>query len=254
MMGEKQDKRVVPCLDVRDGQVVKGVQFESIQVVGDPGQLARKYQNQGARELVLLDITATKQNRGPDLGVVREVGSTCTAELTVGGGINSVERATQTISAGASKVSVGSAAVSNPQLICDLSSALGSRAVVVALDAARVNKGDLQWEVCVRGGKEPTGRGAVEWAQRLVQMGAGEILLTSVDRDGTVDGYDLALVSAISCAVDVPVIASGGAGTPDDMAEALDAGASAVLAASIFHFGEYTVGQVERFLSELDEK
>lgn len=238
--------RVIPCLDVRDGRVVKGVRFQGLRDAGDPVERAAAYEAQGADELVLLDVSATPEGRGNALRTVRAVRQVLGIPLTVGGGVRTADDAGALLDAGADKVSVNTAAVRDPSLLAALAERFGRQCTVLALDAARRGDG---WEVVVKSGAERTGLDAIEWARRAVALGAGEILLTSWDRDGTRSGYDTALLSAISAAVEVPVIASGGAAHAAHLAEALRAGASAVLAASIFHDGETTVAAVKRELA-----
>ncbi|MBI1849964.1 MAG: imidazole glycerol phosphate synthase subunit HisF [Planctomycetes bacterium] len=241
-------RRIIPCLDVRDGRVVKGVRFAGLRDVGDPAERAAAYEAQGADEIVVLDVSATPEGRGTQLEVVRRVRERLAIPLTVGGGVRSLDDASALLDAGADKVSVNTAAVERPELLEEIATRLGSQCAILALDAATSREG--QWEVVVRSGSERTGRDAIEWAREAARRGAGEILLTSFDRDGTRSGYDLALVRAVSAAVRVPVIASGGAASPEHLLDALEAGADAVLAASIFHDGEWTVESVKRFLHE----
>ena len=238
--------RVIPCLDVRDGRVVKGLRFTDLRDVGSPSLLAAEYERQGADELVLLDVSATPEGRGAALDTVRAVRRVLSIPLTVGGGVRRPEDAADLLEAGADKVGVNSAAVADPGLLSLLAERFGRQCVVLALDAARLGEG---WEVVVRSGSDRTGIDAVNWAARAASLGAGEVLLTSWDRDGTGAGYDLPLLRAVAGAVGVPVIASGGAATPGDLAAALRAGADAVLAASIFHDGVFTVGQVKAALA-----
>nr|4EVZ_A Chain A, HisF-LUCA [synthetic construct]4EVZ_B Chain B, HisF-LUCA [synthetic construct] len=241
-------KRIIPCLDVKDGRVVKGVNFENLRDAGDPVELAARYDEEGADELVFLDITASHEGRETMLEVVERTAEQVFIPLTVGGGIRSVEDASRLLRAGADKVSINTAAVKNPELITEAAEEFGSQAVVVAIDAKRVGGG---WEVFTHGGRKPTGLDAVEWARKVVELGAGEILLTSMDRDGTKAGYDLELTRAVSEAVSVPVIASGGAGELEHFAEVFELeGADAALAASIFHFGEITIREVKAYLRE----
>ncbi|MGB0263189.1 MAG: imidazole glycerol phosphate synthase subunit HisF [Opitutales bacterium] len=242
--------RIIPCLDVHGGRVVKGVNFVDLIDAGDPVEQAKAYEAQGADELVFLDITASSDQRSIMLDVVERTASECFMPLTVGGGLRTVGNIRDMLNAGADKVSLNTAAVLNPSLIQEASSKFGNQCIVVAIDAKRCGSAD-QWEVYTHGGRQATGRDAIEWAQEVVRLGAGEILLTSMDADGTKDGYDLALTRAISDAVTVPVIASGGAGTLDHLAEAVLQGkASAVLAASIFHFGTFTIAQAKAHLKE----
>ncbi|MEA2195515.1 MAG: imidazole glycerol-phosphate synthase subunit HisF [Solirubrobacteraceae bacterium] len=238
-------KRVIPCLDVDAGRVVKGTNFVDIRDAGDPVELAALYDAAGADELVFLDITATSDKRDTVVELARRVADECFIPFTIGGGIRSVDDAQGVLDAGADKVSVNSAAVARPQLISELADVFGAQCVVLAIDAKARPGG---WQVVVAGGRTPTGRDAVEWAREGVERGAGEILLTSMDRDGTSDGYDLELTRAVAEAVGVPVIASGGAGTLEHLAAALQAGADAALAASIFHYGTYRVRDAKEHL------
>jgi cyclase len=241
-------KRIIPCLDVTDGRVVKGVNFVELRDAGDPVEIARRYDEQGADELTFLDITASSDNRGLILHIIEQVASQVFIPLTVGGGVRAVEDVRRLLNAGADKVSMNTAAVVNPQLVADASGRFGSQCIVVAIDAKRV--GD-HWEVFTHGGRKPTGLDAVEWARKMVELGAGELLLTSMDRDGTKSGFDLELTRAISDAVDVPIIASGGVGNLDHLVEGVkQGGADAVLAASIFHFGEYSVDQAKHYMAD----
>jgi len=243
-------KRIIPCLDVTDGRVVKGTNFVDLRDAGDPVECAVAYNDQGADELVFLDITASSDGRKTMVDVVRRTAERCFMPVTVGGGIRTVDDMREMLLAGADKVGINTAAVRTPELISAGAEAFGSQCIVVAIDAKRKPDGS-GWEVYTHGGRTPTGLDAVEWAKRVEQLGAGEILLTSMDADGTKDGYDIGLTAAVSSAVRIPVIASGGAGTLDHLAEVLDAGkADAVLAASIFHFGEFTVGDVKAYLSD----
>lgn len=242
-------KRIIPCLDVRDGRVVKGVRFVDLRDAGDPAQAAAAYDAACADELVFLDITASHERRKILLDVVRRTAEQAFMPLTVGGGITSLEDIRALLLAGADKVSINTAAVQDPDLIREAAGRFGSQCIVLAIDArARPGGG---WEVFVHGGRTPTGLEAVDWARRGTALGAGEVLLTSMDRDGTKDGYDLALTAAVAAAVPVPVIASGGAGKPEHLYAALTAGgADAALAASIFHFGELSIPQVKAYLRE----
>jgi imidazole glycerol-phosphate synthase subunit HisF len=243
-------KRVIPCLDVADGRVVKGVEFLDIRDAGDPVELAEHYDREGADELVFLDITATHERRETIVKLARDTADDVFVPFTIGGGIRSVEDAQAVLDAGADKVTVNSAALARPQLIDELAAVFGAQCVVLAIDAkARGSNGDAHWEAYVAGGRTSTGRNAVEWAREGASRGAGEILLTSMDRDGTSDGYDLPLTAAVSAAVDVPVIASGGAGELQHLVEALQAGADAVLCASIFHYNRHTVAQAKGHLA-----
>src|SRR3990170_3665596 len=238
-------KRIIPCLDVDNGRVVKGVRFVEIRDAGDPVEIARRYDEQGADEITFLDITASSDNRETMVHVVEQVASEVFIPLTVGGGIRQVSDVRRMLNAGADKVAINTAAVHNPQLVRDASGHFGSQAIVVAIDAKHSGPG--RWEVYTHGGRKPTGLDAVTWARQMAEYGAGEILLTSMDRDGTKDGFDLALTRAVSDAVPVPVIASGGVGNLDHLVEGIREGhADAVLAASIFHFGEYTVSQAKQ--------
>ena len=252
-------KRVIPCLDVDGGRVVKGVEFVDIRDAGDPVELAAHYDREGADELVFLDITATHERRDTIARLARETADEVFIPFTIGGGIRSVADAQAVLDAGADKISINSAALARPELIDELVRVFGAQCVVLAIDAkARDGQAAADgqeddgaarwWEAFVAGGRTPTGRDAVEWAREAVERGAGEILLTSMDRDGTSEGYDLALTEAVSGAVNVPVIASGGAGNLEHLAEALRAGADAVLCASIFHYGRYTVAEAKAHL------
>jgi cyclase len=241
-------KRVIPCLDVDGGRVVKGTNFVDLRDAGDPVELAERYDAAGADELVFLDITATHERRETIVELARRTADNVFIPFTIGGGIRSVEDAQGVLDAGADKVSVNSAAVARPELIGELGDRFGAQCVVLAIDA-KARADDDGWEVFVAGGRTPTGRDAVEWAREGVERGAGEILLTSMDRDGTNDGYDLALTRAVSDAVGVPVIASGGAGELDHLVDALRAGADAALVASIFHYGKYTVQEAKEHLA-----
>jgi cyclase len=242
-------QRVIPCLDVDAGRVVKGTNFVDIRDAGDPVELAERYAAAGADELVFLDITATHERRDTLVELARRTADNVFVPFTIGGGIRSVQDAQAVLDAGADKVSVNSAAVARPELLDELADVFGAQCVVLAIDA-KAREGGEGWEVFVAGGRTATGRDAVEWAREGTERGAGEILLTSMDRDGTTAGYDLALTRAVSEATGVPVIASGGAGEVDHLVEALKAGADAVLCASIFHYGSYTVGEVKEHLAE----
>jgi imidazole glycerol-phosphate synthase subunit HisF len=241
-------KRVIPCLDVDAGRVVKGTNFIDLRDAGDPVELAAKYDAEGADEVVFLDITATSGKRDTIVDLARRTADDVFVPFTIGGGIRSVGDAQGVLDAGADKVSVNSAAVARPELLDELADVFGVQCVVLAIDAKAKAGGG--WEVFVAGGRTPTGRDVLEWAREGVRRGAGEILLTSMDRDGTEHGYDLGLTSAVAGAVDVPVIASGGAGTLEHLADALRAGADAALAASIFHYGQHTVGEAKRHLAD----
>ncbi|HKP92023.1 MAG TPA: imidazole glycerol phosphate synthase subunit HisF [Thermoleophilaceae bacterium] len=237
-------KRVIPCLDVDKGRVVKGTNFVDIRDAGDPVELAIRYEQEGGDELVFLDITASHEKRDTIVELARRTANDVFVPFTIGGGIRSVEDAQAVLDAGADKVSVNSAAVARPELLGEMAEVFGSQCVVLAIDAR--GRADGGYEVYVNGGRRPVGRDAVDWAREGVERGAGEILLTSMDRDGTEDGYELALTRAVADAVDVPVIASGGAGTLDHLVEAIEEGrADAVLCASIFHYGTYTVGEAK---------
>ena len=245
-------KRIIPCLDVRDGRVVKGVQFVDIRDAGDPVEVARRYDAEGADEITFLDITASSDDRDTIIHVVEAVAETVFIPLTVGGGIRKVEDIRRLLNAGADKVAINTAAVFNPNLVSEASARVGSQCIVVAIDAKRVSaEGEPpKWEIFTHGGRKPTGIDAVAWAKEMVERGAGEILLTSMDRDGTKKGFDLELTRAISEAVSVPLIASGGVGNLEHLAEGVTEGrADAVLAASIFHFGEYSVGEAKQYMA-----
>ncbi len=243
-------KRVIPCLDVDGGRVVKGVEFVDIRDAGDPVELACHYDREGADELVFLDITATHERRETIARLARSTADEVFVPFTIGGGIRSVADAQAVLDAGADKVSVNSAALQRPELLDELAAVFGAQCVVLAIDAkARPGAAAPSWEAYLAGGRTPTGRDVVQWAREAVARGAGEILLTSMDRDGTSDGYDLALTRAVSDAVGVPVIASGGAGELEHLAQALAAGADAVLCASIFHYGRYSVAQAKAHLA-----
>ena len=240
--------RVIPCLDVDNGRVVKGVKFKEIRDAGDPVLVAKAYEEQGADELVFLDITASSDDRNTMIDVVRKTADTCFMPLTVGGGIRNVQNIREMLLAGADKVSLNTAAILNPNIIDEASEKFGNQCIVVAIDAKQRGK---SWSVYTHGGRKITQLDAIEWAKEVVDRGAGEILLTSMDRDGTKEGYDIDLTSAISESVDVPVIASGGVGNPTHMAEGIDLGkASAVLVASIFHFGEFTISETKSVMKQ----
>jgi len=241
-------KRIIPCLDVDKGRVVKGVKFVELRDAGDPVEVAKAYEEQGADELVFLDITASAEDRAIMLNVVKEVAQTVFMPFTVGGGVRSLEDIRKLLEAGADKVSINTAAVKNPSLVYEAAKRFGSQCIVVAIDAKR--KGQ-SWEVYIHGGRTPTGLDAVEWAKRVEELGAGEILLTSMDRDGTKNGYDIDLTRAVASAVKIPVIASGGAGKKEHFYQAFTEGrADACLAASLFHFKELTVGELKRYLKD----
>jgi cyclase len=246
-------KRVIPCLDVNDGRVVKGVEFVDIRDAGDPVELAAHYDREGADEVVFLDITATHEKRDTIARLARSTADEVFVPFTIGGGIRSVADAQAVLDAGADKVSVNSAALQRPELLDELAEVFGAQCVVLAIDAkarADAEDGEPAWEAYLAGGRTATGRDVVAWAHEAVQRGAGEILLTSMDRDGTSDGYDLELTRAVSDAVGVPVIASGGAGELEHLVQALQAGADAVLCASIFHYGRYTVAEAKAHLAK----
>jgi cyclase len=246
-------KRIIPCLDVDGGRVVKGVRFVDIRDAGDPVEVARRYDEEGADEITFLDITASSDQRDTMVHVVEEVAGEVFIPLTVGGGIREVADIRRMLNAGADKVAINTAAVFNPEFVREAAERFGSQCIVVAIDAKQVSgEGEPKhWEIFTHGGRKPTGIDAVEWARRMVDYGAGEILLTSMDRDGTRDGFDLELTRAISEAVNVPVIASGGVGNLDHLVEGVLQGrADAVLAASIFHFAEHTVGEAKRHMAE----
>ena len=242
-------KRIIPCLDVTAGRVVKGINFVELRDAGDPVEIARRYDEQGADELTFLDITASSDERDLILHIIEAVASQVFIPLTVGGGVRVVEDVRRLLNAGADKVSINTSAVTNPQLVRDAADKYGSQCIVVAIDAKR--GADNRWEVYTHGGRKNTGLDAVEWARKMQQLGAGEILLTSMDRDGTRSGFDLALTRAVSDAISIPVIASGGVGGLQDLADGVTAGhADAVLAASIFHYGQHTVQEAKRYMAE----
>jgi cyclase len=244
-------KRIIPCLDIDRGRVVKGVHFEQLRDAGDPVEVARRYEADGADELVFLDISATHEGRDILLDTVRRVSEEIFMPFTVGGGIRSLDDAVRLIQAGAEKVSLNSAAVRDPNLVTRIARKFGNCATVVNIDPKRVTtNGRVVWEVHVRGGREPTGLEAVAWAKRVEELGAGEIVLTSMDADGTKAGYDLEMTQAVAAAVRIPVVASGGAGEPEHLAAAFRAGADAALAASIFHYDEYSIPITKRYLAE----
>ncbi len=241
-------KRIIPCLDVDRGRVVKGVKFVNLRDAGDPVEVAKRYEEEGADELVFLDITASAEGRGIMIEVVKEVAQTVFMPFTVGGGIRTLEDMRKILEAGADKVSVNTSAVKNPKIVEEGAKAFGSQCIVVAIDAKRKGK---SWEVYINGGRTPTGLDAVEWARRVESLGAGEILLTSMDRDGTKEGYDIELCKAVAEAVSIPVIASGGAGKKEHFFEVFEEGkVDAALAASLFHFGEVTIPELKSYLKE----
>lgn len=245
-------KRIIPCLDVDAGRVVKGVKFVEIRDAGDPVEIARRYDEQGADEITFLDITASSDDRETMVHVVEQVAGEVFIPLTVGGGIRTLPDIRRMLNAGADKVAINTAAVNRPEFVREAAERFGSQCIVVAIDAKRVSADGepARWEIFTHGGRKPTGLDAVEWARRMVEYGAGEILLTSMDRDGTKDGFDLALTRAVSDAVQVPVIASGGVGTLDHLVEGVrEGGADAVLAASIFHFGTYTIAEAKAHMA-----
>ena len=245
-------KRIIPCLDVRDGRVVKGVQFVDIRDAGDPVEVAARYDEQGADEITFLDITASSDNRDTIVHVVEEVASQVFIPLTVGGGIRVLDDVRRMLNAGADKVGINTAAVFNPEFVREATDHFGSQAIVVSIDAKQVEGGaDPSWEIFTHGGRKSTGLDALEWARKMESYGAGEILLTSMDRDGTRDGFDLALTQAVCNSVDIPVIASGGVGNLQHMVDGIKEGhADAVLAASIFHYGDYTVQQAKQSMRD----
>jgi cyclase len=245
--------RVIPCLDVKDGRVVKGVKFVALRDAGDPVEAAKAYDAAGADELCFLDITASHEDRGILLDVVRRTAEACFMPLTVGGGVRTIEDVRTLLASGADKVSINTAAVQNRNFVIEAAEKFGDQCIVVAIDAKKVSKPGQKdrWEIFTHGGRNPTRLDAIDYAREVVSLGAGEILLTSMDRDGTKQGYDIALTRAVSGAVPVPVIASGGAGKLDHMVEGIrDGGATAVLAASIFHFGEYTIGEAKQYMAK----
>ena len=242
-------KRIIPCLDVNAGRVVKGVNFINLRDAGDPVEIAKKYNDEGADEITFLDITASSDQRGLILDIIERVAEQVFIPLTIGGGVREVSDVRRLLNAGADKISINTSAVTNPQLVKEASDKFGSQAIVVAIDARKKTSGG-GWEVFTHGGRTATGLDAIEWAAKMNALGAGEILLTSMDRDGTKSGFDLALTRAVAEAVSVPVIASGGVGNLDDLADGvLEGKADAVLAASIFHFGEFTVRQAKEHMA-----
>lgn len=247
-------KRIIPCLDVTNGRVVKGVNFIALQDAGDPVEISRRYDEQGADELTFLDITASSDNRGLILHIIEKVAAQVFIPLTVGGGVRHVDDVRRLLNAGADKVSINTSAVQNRQLVADAADRYGAQCIVVAIDAKQVHgtgTKSAKWEVFTHGGRKATSLDAVEWAKEMQLLGAGEILLTSMNRDGTRNGFDLALIRTVSDAVDIPVIASGGVGNLDHLVEGILQGhADAVLAASIFHYGEYTVRQAKEYMAQ----
>lgn len=246
-------KRIIPCLDVNNGRVVKGVNFVELRDAGDPVEISRRYNEQGADELTFLDITASSDNRDLILHIIEDVAAQVFIPLTVGGGVRKVDDVRRLLNAGADKVSINTSAVQNPQLVADATGHYGSQCIVIAIDAKQVNNVDNnpRWEVFTHGGRNPTGIDAIEWAKKMQSLGAGEILLTSMDKDGTRNGFDLALTRAVSEAVDIPIIASGGVGNLDHLVDGiLEGQADAVLAASIFHYGEYTIHQAKQYMAK----
>jgi cyclase len=246
-------KRIIPCLDVENGRVVKGVQFVDIRDAGDPVEIARRYDEEGADEITFLDITASHEGRDTTLHTVERMASEVFIPLTVGGGVRKLEDIRALLQAGADKVGINSAAVSNPEFVRQAAEKFGSQCIVVAIDAKQVDapKGEQRWEIFTHGGRKATGLDAVAWAVQMASYGAGEILLTSMDRDGTKNGFDLGLTRAVSEAVNIPVIASGGVGELQHLADGvLEGGADAVLAASIFHFSEYSIAEAKSFMAE----
>ncbi|HVW01029.1 MAG TPA: imidazole glycerol phosphate synthase subunit HisF [Planctomycetaceae bacterium] len=245
-------KRIIPCLDVHAGRVVKGTNFLNLRDAGDPVEVARRYEQEGADELVFLDITASHEQRGIILDVVRRTSEVIFMPLTVGGGIRTLDDIRTLLQAGCDKVSINSESVKNPDFVREAALRFGSQCIVVNIDPKRVKRdGQEFWEVHINGGRVPTGLQAVEWARRVEELGAGEIVLTSMDADGTRDGYDLEITRAVAEAVGIPVVASGGAGSPEHLYQAVTAGkADAALAASIFHYGQYTIEETKRYLAE----
>lgn len=247
-------KRIIPCLDVDQGRVVKGVRFVDIRDAGDPVEIARRYNEEGADEITFLDITASHEGRDTTYHTVEKMASQVFIPLTVGGGVRTIEDIRNLLNAGADKVSINTAAIHQPEFVQEAAERFGSQCIVVAIDAKQVDTGNAQnpprWEIFTHGGRKPTGINAVEWAQKMERLGAGEILLTSMDRDGTKNGFDLGVTRSISDAIGIPVIASGGVGSLDHLADGIIEGhADAVLAASIFHFGEFTIGQAKQHMA-----
>ena len=241
-------KRIIPCLDVTAGRVVKGINFLELRDAGDPVEIAQRYDEQGADEITFLDITATSDQRDLILHIIEAVASKVFIPLTVGGGVRVVDDVRRLLNAGADKVSINSSAIAKPQLVADAAHKYGSQCIVVAIDAKR--NGDGGWEVFSHGGRKATGLNVIDWARKMAELGAGELLLTSMDRDGTKSGFDLALTAAVSDAVQIPVIASGGVGSLQDLADGIKLGrADAVLAASIFHYGQHTIAEAKQFMA-----
>ncbi len=244
-------KRIIPCMDVTAGRVVKGVNFLALRDAGDPVEIAKRYDDQGADELTFLDITATSDDRDLILHIIEDVASQVFIPLTVGGGVREVDDVRRLLNAGADKVSINTTAVFNPQIVAAASARFGSQCIVVAIDAKKVDDQPFNWEVFTHGGRKPTGLDAVEWAKKMVSLGAGELLVTSMDRDGTKTGFNNELNRAISDAVEVPLIASGGVGSLQHLVDGIKVGgADAVLAASIFHYGEYTVKEAKTYMQQ----
>ena len=246
-------KRIIPCLDVDQGRVVKGVNFVGIRDAGDPVEIARRYNEAGADEIAFLDITASHEGRDTTVHTVEQIAREVFIPLTVGGGIRSLQDIRTMLNAGADKVSINTAAIHHPELVADAAARFGSQCIVVAIDVKRVSEGDAgtRYELFTHGGRKATGIEAVSWVQKMAELGAGELLLTSMDRDGTRDGFELTITRAITDAVDIPVIASGGVGNLQHLADGvIEGGADAVLAASIFHFGEYTIAEAKQFMAD----
>ena len=242
-------KRIIPCLDVKNGRVVKGINFVNLKDAGDPVEQAQIYSNGGADEICFLDITASNENRNTIYDVVERTSKKCFVPLTVGGGVRNIKDINKLLSCGADKVSINTAAVEDPNLVIQSSKKFGSQCIVVAIDA---KKNDDRWEVFTHGGRNPTGLSALEFASKMEKYGAGELLVTSMDKDGTQSGYDIALIQKISSSVNIPVIASGGVGTLDHLVDGVKSGASAVLAASIFHYGTYSINDAKQYLASKD--
>ncbi|MPV86701.1 imidazole glycerol phosphate synthase subunit HisF [Ostreibacterium oceani] len=244
-------KRIIPCLDIDNGRVVKGTNFVNIRDAGDPVEAAKRYNDEGADELCFLDITASVENRDTIVHVVEQVANEVFIPLTVGGGIKTIEDIRRLLNAGADKVAINTAAVFNPDFVQSASDFFGNQCIVVAIDAKQVNNDPKQWEIFTHGGRKPTGINAIEWAKKMADLGAGELLVTSMDRDGTKNGFDNALMRTIAKTVDIPIIASGGVGNLQDLVDGIQLGlADAVLAASIFHFGDYTISEAKHYLQE----